>query len=70
MDAGVPADDCCGDAGQASCASGCAAGLALIVAAFRVPAPDVSGAAISLLAVRHPSALAPPDVTPPKALVS
>ncbi|MGQ0652304.1 MAG: hypothetical protein ACT4P4_08575 [Betaproteobacteria bacterium] len=72
MMSAVPADDCCGGGAAASaCAGVCAAAsLGITVVAPGVPRIESSAVPIASLFFRYASRAAPPDVAPPKSLVS
>ena len=68
----IPADDCCGGGmDQAKCLAACLAVAPVMLAP--TPQSVASGAAATQIAtpwLRHASILAPPDIAPPKFLVS
>ena len=72
MGMSMPADDCCGNGmDQAKCLSACLA----VAPAIAAPAPQTAtsvapAAVVDTLYFRHASILAPPDIAPPKPLVS
>jgi hypothetical protein len=72
MSMSMPADDCCGEGmDPASCLSAClAASPALAVESARIPVSDGTPALITAPSFRRASLLAPPDIAPPKPLVS
>jgi hypothetical protein len=72
MSMSMPADDCCGDGmEQAKCLSACLAAAPAVAAPALQPAAVRAAAAVVVpLSFRHVSILAPPDIAPPKPLVS
>ena len=68
----LPADDCCGGGmDQAKCLSACLAAATAMLAPAPQTLPAAEAAAgIAKLFFRHASILAPPDIAPPKSLVS
>lgn len=72
MNMSMPAEDCCGDGmDQAKCLSVCLS----VAPAMLAPAPHTVplaalAANIAAPSFRHASILAPPDIAPPKFLVS
>jgi hypothetical protein len=72
MNQPLPADDCCGDAMDASeCLGACIAAFPAAAApAMQVLEGEGAGSAIPGLFLRYATILAPPDITPPKPFVS
>ena len=68
----MPAGECCGEGmSQAKCLSVClAVSPAMAAPAAQGDADTITGEVIATPAVRHVSVLAPPDIAPPKHLVS
>ena len=72
MSMSMPASDCCGEGtSQAKCLNTClAVSPAMAAPVAQGDAATVAGDVIAALAFRHVSVLAPPDIAPPKPLVS
>lgn len=68
----LPADDCCGSGmDQAKCLSACVASAPAIPSPAVAQAPIFSSNAAAVAApIRHASIVAPPDIAPPKPIVS
>ena len=68
----IPADDCCGSGmDQAKCLSACVSSApAMVGTAVAQEQVFSTAAAVDAAPLRHVSVLAPPDVAPPKSIVS